>query len=62
MFYSSITLFCFVLFCFFFVQQMTLVCDVGAESSLKANTIIELNISHNLLCCMISQASQVLQT
>ena len=59
MFYLRITLFCFV---FLFVQQMTLVCDVGAESSLKANTIIKLNISHNLLCCMISQASQVLQT
>ena len=51
----------FVLFCFF-VQQLTLICGVGAETSLKANTIIELNISHNLPCCMISQASQVFQT
>ena len=58
MFYLSITLFCFD----FFVQQLTLICDVGAETSLKANTIVELNISRNLPCCMISQASQVLQT
>ena len=26
---------------------------------LKASTIIELDISHKLLCCMISQESQV---
>ena len=55
-FYLSSTLLC------FFLQQITLVRDVGAESSLKASRIIELNISHKLLCCMVSQASQVLQT
>ena len=49
------------LFCFSYNSWITLVCDVGAECSLKASRIMELNFSLKLLCCMLSQTSQVLQ-
>ncbi|XP_073251138.1 uncharacterized protein [Porites lutea] len=43
-------------------KLITLVCDVGAESSSKESTIIELNISHKLLCCMDTPLFRVRQS
>ena len=46
------------LFCFSYNRQITLVCDVGAERSLKAGWFMELNFSLKLLCFMLSQVLQ----
>ena len=57
-FYLRSTLF----FFFFHTTDHLGIWYVGTESSSKASRIIDLNISHKLLCCMASQESQVLQT
>ena len=48
------------LFCFSYNRQITLVCDVGAEHSLKASRVMELNFSLKLPCFILSQVLQML--